>query len=256
VIPSAQRRPTPRAGRPAVVLFDLDDTLFAHSEAVAKAITVYRKHLGSRPGHDDSTEAKRWRALEELHYHRYLAGELDFLGQRRARARGFVAPYGHNLATDDDADAWFEGYFVHYESSWSLHDDAIDCLMGLRGAGLSVGIITNGELAFQRAKIERAGLASMIDEVIASGDLGFAKPDRRIFEHACARFGVAPSDAVYVGDRLETDALGAARAGLRGVWVDRNATRSTEDSRAARASGVVAIASLGELAALLCAGRG
>ena len=70
-----------------VVLFDLDDTLFDHQGAVAAGITGHR-HLisGVLAAADDATEIARWRDLEELHYHRYLAGELDYTGQRRARA--------------------------------------------------------------------------------------------------------------------------------------------------------------------------
>ena len=43
---------------------------------------------------DARSAAEHWNALEEEHYHRYLTGELDYLGQRRARARGFVERHG------------------------------------------------------------------------------------------------------------------------------------------------------------------
>lgn len=46
-----------------------------------------------------------WWALEEEHYHSYLAGTLDFQGQRRARARDFAAAHGVWLT---DAAAWFD----------------------------------------------------------------------------------------------------------------------------------------------------
>lgn len=41
------------------------------------------------------------------------------------------------------------------------------------------------------------------------------KPQPAFFHRALARLGVAPADAVMVGDRYETDILGGARAGLR-----------------------------------------
>jgi putative hydrolase of the HAD superfamily len=90
---------------------------------------------------------------------------------------------------------------------------------------------------------------------VASGDVGAAKPDARIFEHACRLLGVHPRDAVYVGDRFETDALGAAGAGLTGVWLDRRATASGVQRRRAAASGVLIIASLDELATALAGPR-
>ena len=248
MIPSARRHSKPTAGRPVTVLFDLDDTLFAHRRAVALGITAYL--VGARGVEivrDDEAEAERWRALEEKHYHRYLAGELSFQGQRRARAREFTAPYGHDLELDTAADSWFDGYREQYEAAWMLHDDAASCLTGLRANGARLGIITNGELAFQREKIERVGLTLLVDDVVASGELGIAKPDRRIFEHACARFEVRTSDAVYVGDRLETDAIGAARAGLQGVRLNRSGDATAPEEAAAAASGVSIIRSLDEL---------
>lgn len=232
-----------------VVLFDLDDTLFAHRRSVELAIATHRTALGLPTGDDDAEHA-RWVELEERHYHRYLMGELDFLGQRRARARDFVAPFGHAL-DDAAADAWWDAYLLEYERSWALHDDVGGCLDALEGRGIRVGLITNGDLAFQSGKVHALGLVDRVEHLVASGDVGVAKPDARIFQHACRLFGVAPADAVYVGDRLHTDAIGAAGAGLAGVWLDRAGAADDDALEAASAAGVRVIRSLDALPALL-----
>jgi putative hydrolase of the HAD superfamily len=233
----------------SVVLFDLDDTVFAHRESVEAGIAAHRTTLGGAlAAADRATEFARWNALEELHYHRYLTGELEFLEQRRERARGFVQPYGFTL-DDDAADAWYDGYLVHYETTWMLHADTLPCLEALRPARF--GVITNGSLEFQMAKIDGVGLTPWLEHVVASGEVGVAKPDPVIFEVACAAFEVTSSDAVYVGDRLHTDAIGAARAGLRGVWIDRHALATEAELAEASAEGVPVIRSLDELPALL-----
>lgn len=232
----------------SVVLFDLDDTLFAHRQAVDAGIVAHARTLGG-VAPDAEPEISRWRALEEQHYHRYLAGELDFLGQRRARVRGFVEPYGISLADDPAADAWYDGYFAEYERAWKLHDDTLPCLDALAGSRL--GLITNGELSFQARKIEAMGIADRFEHIVASGSLGFVKPDPRIFAHACEEFGVSAQEALYIGDRLETDAVGAATAGLSGVWLDRGGAASAGQLRAAAASGVRVITTLAELPPLV-----
>jgi len=234
-----------------VVLFDLDDTLFAHRESVESRIRAHRTTLGGAvAAADHAAEFARWNALEEEHYHRYLAGELDFHGQRRARARGFVAPYGIEL-DDAGAEAWFEDYLVEYERTWALHDDVAGCFAAI--APRTLGIITNGDLRFQTAKIVGTGLDAHIplDRVVASGEEGVAKPDARIFELAADRFGVPPAEACYVGDRLHTDAIGAARAGLLGVWIDRHGVATDEQLAEAAAEGVPVIRTLAELPSLL-----
>ncbi|WP_285113944.1 HAD family hydrolase [Leifsonia sp. fls2-241-R2A-40a] len=239
---------------PRVVLFDLDDTLFAHRAAVESGILRYAAALGAPYGAADAEELTTvWHDLEEEHYHSYLAGRLDFEGQRQARARDFAARHGVEL-TDAQASAWFADYFEHYVAAWSLHDDALPALDTLEATipGIRFGLITNGDLAFQRRKVEAVGLDARIEHLIASGEVGVVKPDAAIFGGACDTFGVRPTEAAYVGDRLRTDAIGAARAGLSGVWLNRrHAIPTVDDERDADLAGVRTIHTLAELPALL-----
>jgi putative hydrolase of the HAD superfamily len=87
-----------------------------------------------------------------------------------------------------------------------------------------------------------AGLLEHVDAVVTSAEVGVAKPGRAIFEHALELAGVAPGDAVHVGDSLENDVAGARAAGIRPVLVARDGAAPV---------GVEAIRSLAELPALL-----
>lgn len=238
----------------SVILFDLDDTLFDHQRAVSLGVTATRHATGGVvAAADDEAEIRRWHHLEELHYSRYLHGELDLQAQRRLRVQEFLLPHGLELG-DADADAWYADYLLHYNGSWELHDDALQCLDELEALlpGVRFGIITNAELNYQQPKLDRLGLSQRMDHVIASGEVGVPKPDARIFRHACDLFGADPSTAVYIGDRLQTDARGAVDAGLTGVWVDRGVVvPEPEDLADALASGVLRVSNLAELPALL-----
>ena len=203
------------------------------------------------PGVDAASHLDRWDALEEEHYHRYLSGELDYLGQRRARARGFMSEFGVPLATDVEAEEWFETYLLEYVRAWTLFDDALSSLQALAAQGLRIGMITNGIPSFQQPKLDTLELAAHFEHVVTSGEFGVPKPDPAIFLHTCQLFGVDPAEAAYVGDRLHTDAIGAASAGLLGVWLDRESTASPAEIAAAGASGAHVIATLDQLPALL-----
>jgi putative hydrolase of the HAD superfamily len=235
---------------PSVVMFDLDDTLFAHRDAVDRGILSHLRALGGPyAGADAAATVTLWHALEEEHYHSYLAGALDFQGQRRARARDFAAAHGVRLG-DDEAAAWYEAYFAHYESGWRLHDDVDAGLASLEAAypGVRFGLITNAGFHSQLQKLRFTGLVDRLEHIIASESAGFAKPDPRIFSYACQVFGVTPADAVYVGDRLRTDAIGAASAGLTGVWLDRRAAEMADADRAEAARlGVLRVTDLRSL---------
>ncbi|MFK4729932.1 HAD family hydrolase [Agromyces mediolanus] len=243
------------SARPApVVLFDLDDTLMAHREAVRLGIEQHMRLRAYDPVEGVDVPAL-WHELEERHYHAYLAGELSFEGQRRARARDFARAHGRTL-DGADAGAWFDEYFERYRESWRLHDDVASSFAALEAAlpGVRFGVITNGELDFQLAKLERLGLTDRFEHVVASGALGVTKPDAAIFRAAVERFeATAPTGGVaYVGDRLRTDAIGAAQAGLLGVWLNRTgATPDADEASLVRALGVLEATTLDEAAALL-----
>jgi putative hydrolase of the HAD superfamily len=240
-----------------LALFDLDDTLMDHRSAVSRGILRHVDETRAFPLPDREHSVALWHELEDRHYHRYLSRELTFAGQRRARALDFAAAHGITLS-EVEADAWFDSYFESYRGAWELFDDAMPCLDRLADAGVRVGVVTNGEADYQRVKLERTGLGDRFEHVIASGTVGVAKPAPGIFEHACALFGVAPRDALYVGDRLLTDAVGAASAGLTGVWLNRfgddvvvggvgHGETAKDPFELARDAGVRVIGSLDEL---------
>ena len=60
------------------------------------------------------------------------------------------------------------------------------------------------------------GLPAVFDAVVVSGEVGFGKPDRRIYELAARRIGVAAAGCVYVDD-VRAYVIGAVAAGMTGV---------------------------------------
>ena len=93
----------------------------------------------------------------------------------------------------------------------------------LRDAGWRIGVITNGPTPHQAHKADRLGLPSLIDGFCASGEVGFAKPDPRIFHEVIRRCGgPAPdTDTWMVGDSPQSDIGGAHALGIRTVWIHR-----------------------------------
>jgi putative hydrolase of the HAD superfamily len=83
----------------------------------------------------------------------------------------------------------------------------------LRAAGLRLAVVSNWDVGLHD-HLARLGLAALVDTVVASADVGVAKPDPAIFVEALRRLGVAAEHAVHVGDGPE-DADGAGAAGVR-----------------------------------------
>lgn len=91
-------------------------------------------------------------------------------------------------------------------------------LKELTAIGQSLVVVTNGDSKQQRMKLERTGLNAVITGVVISGELGFKKPDPRIFEAASA---IARDDGVawMVGDNAAADIAGARALGWSTSWV-------------------------------------
>ena len=222
-----------------VVFFDLDDTLIDHSGAMHTASVQFFDQVSDRVASTSADEfAKAWVQAQSRHFPRYLKGELDFQGQRRARLRDLLA----EDLTDSEADTLFSHYLKGYEGAWRAYPDVVPCLDKL--SGKSLRIITNGGPEQQVRKLRLTGLEHRFDDLICAGTSGRAKPDPWIFHHACERMGVHPSEAVHVGDSLRSDYRGARDAGLHGVLLVRAGAAEPDP-------GVTAIRSLDELPALI-----
>jgi putative hydrolase of the HAD superfamily len=203
-----------------LVLFDVDDTLLDDATATREAVDALREHLElDVPRFDFRT---RWFDSLRHHFARYVAGQVDFKEQRRARIRDAVAAD----VSDVDADEIFDVYLTVYEQKWSLFADVFPCLDALGQHRL--GIVSNGNAQQQRHKLARLGILDRFACVVVSEDCGWAKPDPRIFARACELGHATPPNVVHVGDRRDIDALGAARAGLRAVWLDRRGSDPAE----------------------------
>ncbi len=84
----------------------------------------------------------------------------------------------------------------------------------------SLALVTDAQSAYARGELHRVGLLGYFDPIVISGDHGFRKPDRRLFQFALDRVGVPAEDAVYVGNDMHRDIFGAREAGLTTVMFD------------------------------------
>jgi putative hydrolase of the HAD superfamily len=208
--------------KPVLVLFDLDGTLVDHDAAEHAAIAGWIDAAGLPTSVDGTPTERLWHDLAEDAFVEHRAGRLTFQGQRRQRVARFLPLVGVDVdgMSDDDLDTQFLHYLHRYEAAWVAYADAVDCLTRLRGK-VRVAVLTNGDQDQQQDKVNRTGLADLVESVVASSTLGVAKPHPTAFSLAADRLGVRVGDVVYVGDRLDVDARAAARAGMHGIWLNR-----------------------------------
>ncbi|MEV0680375.1 HAD family hydrolase [Actinosynnema sp. NPDC050436] len=225
-----------RTGEIRAVSLDVDDTLVDYSSSSRAA-------LAAMVGNADNWSL--WQRITDEHCARLLSGELAYESMRNVRTRAFFAALGEeiDLAEATRRELFRQGVLA---SGWRLFPDVVPCLEWLRATGLPLAAVSNASGKHQRVKIAALGLAQYFDTVLIAGEVGAAKPDRVIFDTACADLGVPLHDTVHIGDRLHADAIGARDAGMKGVWLNRQGPRE-----GALPSGISAISSLSELPELL-----
>jgi putative hydrolase of the HAD superfamily len=112
--------------------------------------------------------------------------------------------------------------------------------------GLRAGIFSDHPVA---AKLEALGVAGRFDPLLCATDpeIDAFKPDPRGFLRACRIWDLEPREVLYVGDRHEVDAIGAARAGMACALIGRSSTLTPRGEGPAIAGGPIAVSSLSEL---------
>jgi len=207
---------------PSAILFDLDDTILDDSGCVERSWTDACAECCARLGPDVSTRVRA--AIREAgewfwgDAERHRIGRLDMKTARRHVASLGVERAG--LADDALADSIAVAYTRYRDARIALLPGAIDTVRWLRTVGYSLALLTNGSRRMQRLKIERFELEPLFDIVLVEGELGFGKPDRRIYELALSRLGRSAADTWMVGDNLEWDVAGPQELGICGIWVD------------------------------------
>ncbi|MFY9588185.1 MAG: HAD family hydrolase [Actinomycetota bacterium] len=207
------------------VLFDFGHTLvdFRRTEdALRAAYGVVRERLTEwvedrAPPEVDELVERIAGAVDDMVGRSYMERRLEELDQVALFAQAFAA-IGYQLPPD----LLYEVAEIDHDSfSQSLTAPAstLETLVTLREAGLRLGLISNLSLLPHkvRADLEQLGIAPHLDAAAFSSEIGVRKPDARIFLHALQALGEDPAHAVFVGDRLNDDIVGAQAVGMRTI---------------------------------------
>ena len=114
-----------------------------------------------------------------------------------------------------------------------------EALASLRELGLRLVVVSNSDGSIERGLAE-VGLRPYFSAVVDSAQVGFEKPDPRIFEHAIRHSGVSGRRALHVGDLYDADVAGARAAGVHAVLLDPFDDWSDVDCERAEDLGAVA----------------
>lgn len=100
------------------------------------------------------------------------------------------------------------------------YPDALPALADLHSRGCRCVAFTNGVAATVGTLLERAGLGTLLEEIVSVDEVQTYKPNPAVYQHLARRLAVQPHD-VWLVSANAWDVIGARAAGLRAIWVRR-----------------------------------
>lgn len=230
------------------IFFDLDDTLLWDQRSVKEAFAATCKFAQERYGIDPDQleeavreEARKLYSSYEIYPFTQMIGINPFEGlwgnflddhNDFRKMKDQVPTYRKEAWTMglmrmgiDNPDFGFELAERFPEERRKVpfvYEETFITLDRLKG-DYQLLLITNGSPDLQKTKLEiTSELVPYFDQIVISGAFGRGKPDPSIFEHALSLMSLKNDEVIMVGDNLMTDILGANRAGIQSVWINRH----------------------------------
>jgi putative hydrolase of the HAD superfamily len=213
-------RNSPNAGRGCrSVLFDLDDTLVAF-ETVRHSSWLQVCEEYHRAG----ARIPALNIFETIRKHNDMFWD-DEKNRREGRlaleaARILVvsAAFSELGLPSQDAKTLAERYSIVRIENMYVLPGVTNTLQSLLDRHYEMALVTNGESATQRKKLERFALARYFKHVLIEEEMGYGKPDQRIYLEALSRLHGSPGESWMVGDNVSLDIAAPQSLGIRGIW--------------------------------------
>jgi len=205
------------------VFFDVSGTLLRVEPSVGEVYATYARPFGFKGSGKE---------LNRLFHKEWInSGGIESLGKKSGEQaeRDFWKSLVFQVFEHSGGLENFEHYFeIIYEAfarkdHWHVFDDVIDSgiLEKLKNSSITLGVVSNWDSRLHTI-LKGTGLAEYFDFILASAEVGSAKPDKKIFIEAIRRSGVKPAEVCHIGDDLLADIRGANSVGIEAILIDRN----------------------------------
>jgi FMN hydrolase / 5-amino-6-(5-phospho-D-ribitylamino)uracil phosphatase len=198
---------------PLVLSFDLDDTLWPVGPVIAAAERQLLSWLrGRHPEIVSGHDLESLRALRDGVAQRFPERSHDLTFLRHRALKDLFGAAGH---AESLADAALEVFFSA-RNRVEFYDDVRPALSRLRDR-YQLFAISNGN-----ADLHRCGIGDLFAGHVTAIAAGAAKPDARIYAALLEMAGVEAAQVLHIGDDPLADVIGATRAGMQAVWLNRD----------------------------------
>ncbi|WP_373540784.1 HAD-IA family hydrolase [Chamaesiphon sp.] len=122
-----------------------------------------------------------------------------------------------------DFDRFFQELYRYFTTAaaWEVYPDVIPALTSWQRSPVQLGVLSNFDSRLYTV-LQVLELDRYFSTVTISTAVSAAKPQPEIFTAALAKYQCTPASAWHIGDSFDDDYLGASRAGLTAIWLNRS----------------------------------
>jgi putative hydrolase of the HAD superfamily len=188
------------------IFFDIDGTLIDHKGAQNKAVERIRKKyffdIFSKKFQEN------WSKFTKKNWLLFEKGEINFFDQKIARIKDTWKSFSKDI-NDKSAEKIINEYASDYELNLNSFPHVLPTLRYLFKKKYRLGIISNGSNSQQIKKLKKINAYDLFEKnlIVISENIGYAKPDVRIFSHAQTASRTNPAQIAFFGDDIDTDIL-------------------------------------------------
>ncbi|MDR0303054.1 MAG: HAD family hydrolase [Treponema sp.] len=209
--------------KPELILFDLDDTLMAFDlvseEAWDKAVDIFIQNnninIEKNILLDKLRTTRKWYWSDP---ERHKAGRENIIRARREIVK--LALKDFSKIEIKKLEEFADNYSQIQESLWYLFDDVEETLIKIKEKKLKLGVITNGTSEGQRGKLKRFNIEKYFDYIFIDVEIGYSKPDVKIYEYMLQKTKIKCENIIMVGDNLIWDIEPPQKLGIYTIWIN------------------------------------
>jgi putative hydrolase of the HAD superfamily len=205
------------------VFFDAGKTLLRAQPSVAEIYedTARKYGLPVEPGMMKSVFSHEWKRST-------MVDDLKKTGmpatpqEEKRWWKGFVGRVFGHFEKTSDFDLLFEALYERFAlpESWQLYPDVKPCLEYCRRKGIVMAVVSNWDSRLIDL-LKGHNIRHYFDRVVISSQVGYEKPDLRIYRYALEALNLEPHCTIHVGDDPDLDVTASRNAGITGILLNR-----------------------------------
>ncbi|MDD2971525.1 MAG: HAD family hydrolase [Lachnospiraceae bacterium] len=202
----------------AILIFDLDDTLFDLAKPLFEAMSIVYSNRIPPLSNEHFTAFRKY---SDERFEESQSGAISMEEMYIYRIRKTLWDMG--VSTTDSEALLFQDEYLRCQQNIHLSPVVREMLCYCRENNIITAIISNGSAEHQMKKVNTLGLTDFIpkEHIFLSGSVGYAKPDPRIFTYAAEKLCHHREKTYYIGDSFLNDIIGPKKIFFGTVWYNR-----------------------------------